>query len=985
MAGANLATSASLSPVAVIWCRQVDNEAESPGYTTIPEEFPGRRETLETVRLLGHLTINVADTHDYWDPNPSQPLSFYPNLFLYPAANGRYTCVGRMFLSTEDRPRLGMKTLVFSTEDLLATGEFGEAVIRAHLTMGSPSAPARPGAEPDGSVYQAVGEGFLFHRGTTEPVVVVASDAWEPAAQVVLDLVRMLPGSLVSLGAFLVFPYFLPEAKVNIHEFTEQMPLALAVMRVPRPEAQGVWHSKRLESWEEAPIALRDLTRPPTARERGTLPLVLQYARGQEDEKLAEIARRVDLVESSRTPHELHDPDRQGGRDRRKAMWRIGTAMETAALLLSRPKGRSVAMSGEAARRANEYVQAQPSISTPHPVAVHTELPVPSGPDGGTPLPPWLKRPTEVRDPSSATPGTVPLSTSDDPTSRPTPSPPPAGPGPLTAPSPAMIPPPRAEVASDDVNHLERLVDQKVAELARVREPVPDEKQIEARVLTTFDGHLRDLAAELRGAVARLETELGPRIAALESRPAPDPARSLDEIEGRVVLRSDQAITDLSEKLKQSVQAAGERWAERLREELHHEVDDLKARSVRGEEELRAALVAQLDLELAESREQGTALRESVESRFREILDQRDAEAEQHRTKEVRDLETRLAILIDGRTKDLETRFGSALTAEREKILGLADERIHQAEERLDNEQGARVAEVTESGTSSIAALQVRMQAFVEQKLRENQEREREKYVELLARLKNDVDQSLSKTVDSNRFDALVRDRVARALEGARSGQEKIVAAGLADAEVRLKASQEESIVRLERLETKLQQRETEVARIERNLRQEADDLDRRILVLSDRVLPLVRKTWLKVGELEKRGPGTDDGESRVRELRRELQREMRRVEGELLEQTSDLRDRLEGTIAHQGRIWLNLMKQLSADSEGSLKAGPRPARRPGRPREESPEDDFLGDEPRPDPEYPRFGGDPPNPIDPSPALGPDAAERDLRRRVRRA
>ena len=30
-----------LTPVAVVWCRQVDNEAESPGYTTIPEEFPG--------------------------------------------------------------------------------------------------------------------------------------------------------------------------------------------------------------------------------------------------------------------------------------------------------------------------------------------------------------------------------------------------------------------------------------------------------------------------------------------------------------------------------------------------------------------------------------------------------------------------------------------------------------------------------------------------------------------------------------------------------------------------------------------------------------------------------------------------------------------------------------------------------------------------------------------------------------------------------
>ena len=131
--------SGTLSPVAVVWCRQVDNEAESPGYTTIPEEFPGRRETLEAIRVVGNLTINIADTHDYWDPDPSQPLSFYPNLFLYPAANGRYTCVGRMFLSTEDRPRLGMKTLVLETAPLLQGGQFGADILRAYATMSGKS------------------------------------------------------------------------------------------------------------------------------------------------------------------------------------------------------------------------------------------------------------------------------------------------------------------------------------------------------------------------------------------------------------------------------------------------------------------------------------------------------------------------------------------------------------------------------------------------------------------------------------------------------------------------------------------------------------------------------------------------------------------------------------------------------------------------------------------------------------------------------
>ncbi len=210
MAADDVGVARKVTPIASVWCRQVDNEAESPGYTAIPDEFPGRRETLDTIRLVGNLTINVADTHDYWDPAPTQSLSFYPNLFLYPAASGRYTCVGRMFLSTEDRPRLGMKTLVFSTAELFETADFGGTIIRAHATMDGRAAVRRPAVQPDPSVYQIVGEGFLFHRGSTEPVVVVASDQWESVCGAVLQVLRAMPSSLVALGAFLVFPYFLP-------------------------------------------------------------------------------------------------------------------------------------------------------------------------------------------------------------------------------------------------------------------------------------------------------------------------------------------------------------------------------------------------------------------------------------------------------------------------------------------------------------------------------------------------------------------------------------------------------------------------------------------------------------------------------------------------------------------------------------------------------------------------------------------------------
>ena len=1033
MADAVAPTGGGLSPVAVVWCRQVDNEAESPGYTTIPEDFAGRRETLDTIRLIGNLTINVADTHDYWDPDPAQPLSYYPNLFLYPAANGRYTCVGRMFLSTEDRPRLGMKTLVFSTADLVASGEFGAAVLRAHATMGGQTTPARPAAEPDAFIYQTVGEGFLFHRGTTEPVVIVASDHWEAAGQVILDLVRLLPTSLVALGAFLVFPYFLPEAKVNLHEFTEQLPLALGLMRVPRGEAQGERHAKRLQSWESAPVALRDLTRPPGNRGRETLPLILQYVREQQDEKIAEVVRRVDLVEGPRVRAHLNDPERQGGRDRRKEMWRIGTAMETAALLLSRPKGRTAPMTGEVAKRANEYLQAQPAIALTRPSEPAPTLPPVSTPSTGpapNQHPPWLQRPAEIQVPPPG-PVAVPVSVSDDPSVRSSPAPAAAPAGPTSAAAPPAAPAtPNTELEA----WVKGLVDLRMEELVKARPApaVPDTATLESRVVGLVDQRITAAAAQSAQALANvkadllsrvaavesrpvvdptalsgLKADLGSRVAAIESRPVVDPAALLDEVDQRVgsklvevdervkaktdevdlrvQAKLDPAVQQVTEELKKTLQADSERWAERVREELRENVEELKARSVRSEEELRAALVAQLDLELAETKDQAGSLREEIEGRVRELLAERTAEIEQKRVKEVRELETRLGILVEGRSKDLEKRLATALADQRDKLLALADERIQLAENRVSTEREARVAEVSEAGTQAVAGLQVRLQAYFEQKIRENQDREREKYVELLARLKSEFEQSLTSSVDSTKFDSAVRDRVGRMLQSAREEQEKLLTTALADAEVRLKGQQEESLLRLERLETKLQQRETDLARVERNLRQEADDLDRRIQVLSDRMMPLVRKTWVKIGELEKGGAATEETEARINDMRRELIREMRRVEGELLEQTSELRDRLEGTIAHQGRIWLNLLKQLSAEAEENVKAGPRAARRPAKATEGESlvEDEFLGGGLRGTAAYSSFGSDPPNPMDPSPALAPDTST--ARRRARQS
>ncbi|MGD1099481.1 MAG: hypothetical protein ABR888_03960 [Thermoplasmata archaeon] len=1035
MAAADTASPGSLVPVAVVWCRQVDNEAESPGYTTIPEEFPGRRETVESIRVVGNLTINIADTHDYWDPDPAQPLSFYPNLFLYPAANGRYTCVGRMFLSTEDRPRLGMKTLVFETAPLLASGEFGAAVLRAHATMSGKTDVAKPPVEPDPLVYQTVGEGFLFHRGTTEPVVVVASDSWEAACQAVLELVRVLPTALVSLGAFLVFPYFLPEAKVNLHEFTEQFPLALAVMRVPRGEAQGDRHAKRLQSWESAPVTLRDLTR--ASRGREALPLVLQYAREHQDTKIREVTRRVDLVEGPRTETLLHDAERQGGRDRRKEMWRIGTAMETAALLLTRPKGRSVPMTGEAAKRANEYLQARPADT----VLVPPE-PVMTGPPAATiPIPgvlagqhpPWLHKPSDVSLPGSG-PSAVPVSKSDDPSSLPV-----GAVAPPPIPPPTFLPPPSGELET----LLKNEIDRRFAEMAKSRADSPEAPDVNARVASAMhdleakwtallDARLRDASDASSRAVVGVQSDLASRIAAVEARPVLSPSDLAAEAEQKVqgttetkfqaleekvhgtaqsryqaleekVQASTQArfraleetveagaearFEALRAKVEDSVRASGEMWASRLRDELRQAVDDLKAQATHDEEEMRAALVAQIDLELREASEQGTVLREEIEGRVREVLKDRMAETDQRRIKELRDLEQRMGLLVDGRTKDVETRLLAA-NSEVKKLAASSDERLTQAERRWSVAGEARIAETAEAHTQAIAGLQVRMQSYFEQKMRENQEREREKYVELLARLKSEVDQSLAKTIDSNKFDAVIRDRVARGLEAAREEQEKGIQAAVGEAEARLSSQAEGSVVRLERLEAKIATRETDLLRIEQTLRHEVDDLDRRIQVVADRALPLIRRTWLRVSELEKEGPGAAETEAHIKELRREMGRELRRVEGQLLEQTGDLRDRLESTLASQGRIWLNLLKQLQSASEGLVRADVASSVRPrARMSENDATLDELLDENLRDAGYPSFASDPPNPLDPhppTPSAGEEEPEPEARRRPRR-
>jgi hypothetical protein len=968
MASPDGGTTGAHTPIAVVWCRQVDNEAESPGYTTIPDDFTSRRETLEAIRVVGNLTVNIADTHDYWDPDPSQPLSYYPNLFLYPAAGGRYTCVGRMFLSTEDRPRIGMKTLVFDTAALVATGEFGAAVLRAHATMGGRTDSETPTAEPEPSIYQGVGEGFLFHRGSTEPVVLVAAEQWETVNQVALNLVRSLPTPLVALGAFLVFPYFLPVAKVDMHQFTEQLPLALAVMRVPRGEAQGDRHAKRIQGWESAPVSLRDLTKTPTGRSKETLPLVLQYARDHSDEKLAEVSRRVDLVERPRLRALLDDPDRQAGRDRRKEMWRVGTAMETAALMISRPRGRTVTLTGETGRRASEYVKARVEGEATIPGSAAAPLPESSS-ASSVQLPPWLQRPPDIAVANSGS-NTVPVSIQTDPSLFPPSSSVEAAPSlpssaaPSTVSFPVLFDPP-----ATDPN-----LDERIATAVR---------ENDSKVRASFDARLTESNESGTRALNQLQADLLRRLTALETRPAPPAPAPLElvasEVERRVRSTPDPRLAELSEKLQQTVKSAGEVWSSALRQELKQWAEELTARSAHTEEELRAALVAQLELEVSEAKEQNSALREQIESRVRSLIDGRFVELDQRRTKDGRDLDLRLGLLVEGRSKDLEQRLGTAVDGRAKemetRIMGQVqaaraqfEDRVAQTSKRLEIDREARLTEIGDTHSKSLAGLQVRMQSYLDQKIREDQERERGKYVELLARLKAEVDEALARTIDSTRFDAAVRERVTRAVAEQRVDQNR----ALSELEARLRTDQGASITRLESLETQIRERETDLGQTEEKVRHDVEDLDRRIQVMSDRMLPLVRKTWVRIEDLEKQvaaGPG----DAKTAELRRDLARELRRIETELHEEAAELRDRLESTVTSQGKIWLNLVRQISEAGQGYVPseddvrrvAARRSGRRPLAPDESS--DDLLGRPRNRESPYASFDDDPANPLDPHP------------------
>jgi len=260
------------------------------------------------------------------------------------------------------------------------------------------------------------------------------------------------------------------------------------------------------------------------------------------------------------------------------------------------------------------------------------------------------------------------------------------------------------------------------------------------------------------------------------------------------------------------------------------------------------------------------------------------------------------------------------------------------------------------------------MQSYLDQKMREDSDRERGKYVELLARLKGEVDDALGRTIDSTRFDAAVRERVKGAMDENRAAY----ARSLTELEARLQSAPSPDTARLSAIETQLQERAEALAQVEAKVRQDVADLDRRVQVVTDKMLPLVRKTWVRIDEVEKLLARPEQNEASLAELRRDLGRELRRVETEIRDETAHLRRRLESSMTSQGKIWLNLVRQLSESGTGYVPneqdLGSERARRgSSRPVPEEDEDLLARPRSRESP-YVDYDEDPANPLDPQPS-----------------
>ena len=758
--------------VSVVWCRQVDNEAESPGYTTVPTEFPGRKETLDAVRIVGNLAINAADTHDYWDPDPTSKLAYYHNLFLYPANGGQYLCLGRMFLSTEDRPRLGMKTLILDASALLESENLGLVLRRWYNSMGNPGRGAQTEGRADPAMMDALSDAFVYLRlDPGRPLVGLVSDNFHDAVEGVLTLLERMPSSVALLGGCLIFPYFLPVGRVQVTELTETFPLTLALARIPRNEAGGDRHVKRVSAWAAQGVHLLDLTQglSPEVRSRPAAgPPISWWCKGDRPELINDLRRAVDRVELPRLRESEQEGNLRSGSERRRELARLASAMSSITLALQRPPSERSTLGVEILRTVQPYLQALSATAGSPAEGVRTPGTLPEAPSTGPAAPSVVPVGGIVVTPPLGMPPKSSSSQEEPPWRR----------APRLRPERSeVVPVPRGAPGGEGPPG-----DERVGAGSAAAPPVPPGVD-----RNPPDG---DLA------------EASPPPAAVPGLP---PAL-LEELRSYIDTRIGES---------------------RVR------VGDLDPDVVGGlERDLERRLEARARLLVSP---------EALEARVVEILARRPPPP----TPEPQDL-------LNDATRGALAEVVDVLVAE-------------------------RLADATAGGKAGASS---------------SAEDE-------LSKLDDRVVALLSKDPDDRRVAALLDQR--------------IQACVASSAEADRKATDD----RLDLILKELQLRAKSQTELEATIRSEVRFLDEKLQTLMGRMIPLLKRTWLKIDELEKRPAGAGGAsEQKMKRLRDELWREMKRMELDLSERTRLILDRVEGNIQNQGKLWLTLVGQLSSLAE---------------------------------------------------------------------
>ncbi len=691
-------------------------------------------------------------------------------------------------------------------------------------------------------------------------------------------------------------------------------------MRVAKTEASGPRHDRRVQSWETASLTVRDLTSDtlPSTGPRGKdpLPLVLQYLRDHAEAKLQPIRQRVDLVELPRLRAHLAETERQTGRARRKECWRIGTAMESAALLLQRSRGRQIPVSGETAKRAQEYLRVAPMSALPP----SREPDGPDTPDGD----PWETAEESRRLSPRNRVESVPIPTREDPSLLP-----PSARSPMLG----LAVPAEDGVTIEESDLLRTVraeVERQLAESgpqAAPTEGAASSPELVARVdaladalnalPARVDASLTESLHQHQLAIAALREELRTSAETGEAKLRASFAAALaPEIDRRVR----QAVEP---KLAEALRVETERSHRATMEEVERAIAEMHERLQTAEEETRSTLTGQLDRHLRDAADREMTVREAMEGRLKESLLGRLSEAEEHLAEASSLTEERLSGQLESRSQEVKAWVQELHEEAEARVPALLDERLRTVEERWNELGRSQTSEMKEAYVQAVADLQVRLEQHIGERIQEAETSERDKYLQLFARLKEELDQSTAK-----RLEAVGTLGVPKPVEAAIAQRQKEVLAALdhrlGTIEERLHVEQSEGIQRLEKLEEMLADKGDALARVEESLRSDLRDLDYRTQLLTDRLIPVVRKAWLKIAEIQQT-PGLASGpDPRISEVRRELQAETHRLEGEIDRRITEMRHRVESAIAHQGRIWLTLVHHLKelADERTVVAAG---------------------------------------------------------------